>query len=156
MDGEALKGELVYRCNEYSVDFIPDEIDLIKRVDGAGTSILIGSLHLEVSIVSGEVLFPWGMFPHVRWKKKSLVLPDFKSGRLYLESDLVLERGVGVGLENYQDSWCSYYDQNSGWIYYGVDDFKLNKALQFATDVVASLLDGKIVGLWMRPNLNNS
>ncbi|WP_183032706.1 hypothetical protein [Cupriavidus sp. UME77] len=149
--GSKLSGQLVYYRADYSIDFIPEEKDIKSKVGDVGTGcISIGTLQLELSILTGEVLFPWGLFPATRWEEVTLKTPIFEGGRIFLMDPSILVCGGGVDLIGFGD-WKTYFDSLSGWIYTGTEE-PAEIVIGFGENVGASLSGEKLIGLWMKPS----
>lgn len=147
--GPVLSGQLAYRQAEYSFDFVPRADELSVRVGSSGTgSISIGTLQLEVSVDTGEILFPWGLFPHTRWTDRLMATPNTSPGRLFLADISVLVPGVGVDLPRSRE-WQTYFDRESGWLYTGVGD-TADVIVEFAANAGASLTSDELTGLWLK------
>ncbi|WP_153242621.1 hypothetical protein [Frateuria defendens] len=147
--GHRLDGELIYRHSGYSIDFMPS-VEGFGGYSGRGTgSILIDTLQLEVCADTGRVLFPWGLFPYTKWRKADIFVPESTSGELFLDDVSSVVVGAGVGLPGAEE-WLVRFDDQSGWICVGSGD-KAGNFIEFATNVVASLNDGRLTGLWLKP-----
>lgn len=148
--GPVLAGQLVYCQAEYSFDFVPRENELNSRVRGSRTgSISIGTLQLEVSVETGEILFPWGLFPHTRWTDRVMVPPNTCPGRLFLADISVLVPGAAVDLPGGTE-WQTHFHRESGWLYTGVGD-TADVIVEFAANAGASLTNEQLTGLWLKP-----
>lgn len=148
--GPILAGRLVYRDAEYSIDFVPSSNELIARVGSSGTgSVSIGTLQLEVSVDTGEILFPWGLFPHTQWAHRRMAAPIALSGRLFLSDASVLAPGGAVDLPG-GGAWQANFDSESGWLYFGVGH-TADVVVEFAANTGASLSSDRLTGLWLKP-----
>ncbi|HWX66877.1 MAG TPA: hypothetical protein VNZ27_10680 [Rhodanobacter sp.] len=152
VSGAASEGDLVYIASEYSLDFVKSsnsKLDGRTGNLGAG-SVSIGTLQLEVSIDSGEILFPWGLFPSARWKEQVLSKPAALPGRvILLDAPTLLKRGVSLSISTALD-WETKIDRSTGWIYTGLDQSH-GAAIEFATNAILILQFGTISGLWLKP-----
>src|SRR5580658_8802688 len=112
---EAVRGELVYREKEYSIDFISaSKVALAALIGNHGnTSVALGTLQLEVGIETSIVLYPWGLFAATRWEMGSLKVPDAQVGRLLVDPGFRLKPGVAIGLAG-ADAWASIFDKSTG------------------------------------------
>lgn len=150
--GAASEGELVYIASEYSLDFVKSSsFEFEGRTGSLGVgSVSIGTLQLEVSIDSGEILFPWGLFPYARWKEQVLNKPAATPGRvILLDASILLKKGVSLDISTALD-WKTKIDRSSGWIYTGSDQSH-GAAVEFATNAILVLQMGAISGLWLKP-----
>lgn len=149
-----LKGELVYRPNEYSFDFkVESESELARRAGSKGTiSIVVGTLQLEVGIETGTVLFLWGLHEHsVRWRRDRL--PSISSEKSCVKVRFEQEPTVGVsqGLAEVGE-WNTTYDVQSGWICVsGEERDSAQRYVEFAEGTIVGLIDEKLVSVWLHP-----
>jgi len=152
--GPALDGDLIYRKDEFSIDFVQKKTNTSEKTYRTDvSSISIGTLQLEVSMKYGEVLFPWGYFPFARWINRSLTPPIASSGRLFISDAATLLAGGTTSLPD-STSWSTYIDCSSGWLNIG-GEAPGEFAIEFATNVVASLIGERLVGLWLKPKWIN-
>ena len=72
-----LSGQLIYRAYEYSFDFeVEAHSELARRAGSEGTtSLLMGTLQIEIGIETGTLLFVWGLHSHTKWLRDQL--PSF-------------------------------------------------------------------------------
>lgn len=150
--GAALEGDLVYIDSEYSLDFVKSSNSKLEgRIGNLGAgSISIDTLQLEISIDSGEILFPWGLFPSARWKERVLSKPVALPGKvILLDASTHLKKGVSLSISTALD-WETKIDRDSGWIYTGLDQSH-SAAIEFATNAILILRLGTISGLWLKP-----
>ncbi|MFE5209808.1 hypothetical protein [Streptomyces sp. NPDC056600] len=99
-EGPPLEGVLAYTESEYGFSFsVRDGQALSVRLGSQGvTSVVIGTLQLEVDIESGEVLFAWGYLPNVRSVVADADPPRSVAGRVVVSSEERFEPGVSVGV----------------------------------------------------------
>lgn len=148
--GESLSGELVYRKEDHSVDFIPDSgAELEHRTGHRGTASLgLGTLQLEVAAESGLVLFPWGYLPTQSW------VPGTVRGPVGVAKGLIrapigpIEPGVTLAVPDHD--WTPIFDASSGWIHIG--DRSFDTACEFASDCILGIQAGALSCIWLRPS----
>lgn len=147
-------GQLVYREYEYSFDFIPAQQSEIVQRSGRGgtTSLLIGTLHIEVGIETRLALFVWGLHSHnSQWVRAPLSPVSPRSGYLQVVFDQEPITGVSQALTE-SAHVRTIYDPDSGWIRLSFGDDQTEHVYsEFAQDMVAGLLEEKLVSLWLRP-----
>ena len=115
------------------------------------TSFLIGTLQLEVDIASSICLYPCGYCPSVTWRLTSLVAPPSRPGALRFSCDEPLTEGISVGLED-MIVVQFFFDPQTGWFCAGDNQISPDiSAVEFATDCMAVVIDGRLVSLWIRP-----
>jgi hypothetical protein len=154
--GNYLDGTLVYRQSEYSIDFsVKSAAQLSHLVEGASsTSLLFTTLQIEVAIKNGDLLYPWGLFPHTQWQIGRLAVPEFRGGRVRLirQGD-ELRRGVSIACPG-SDSWPVVCDKGSGWICLGDATPRVNAvAVEYARKAGVVLVDERIVSVWLQPEV---
>lgn len=152
---ERLDGTLLYRAAEYSIDFeVKSKAELRKKVGLHGsTSILFGTLQVEVAVDTRELLYPWGMFPRARWGVARLQPPDFTPGGIRLLPGDSLQAGVSHSFPA-GDTWQILRDGISGWICVGEPGVALDAvAIEYATDAGLVLKGEHLVSLWLRPSI---
>jgi hypothetical protein len=151
----ALEGILVYSQREHSLSFTPSmPQDFLDRVgEGSVTSLLIGTLQIEVATNSGALLYVWGYHPSHSWKAGDLEAPFARRGSVTVHPDRALVAGVSISLKAVGD-WPTVYDPHSGWLRVGLtqDGVPVDHVL-FAEDAVASLSGEELTALWLRPSM---
>lgn len=149
-----LSGKLVYRSSEYSLDFVEySNEDASERAGKKGrASLAIGTLQIEVGVETGELLYPWGLFPLMHCKTKVMPMKSICSGEVFVDRDrLGLTSGVAIEIPG-TELWEVFEDIVSGWICIGDSDVggEIN-LVQFASGVVMSFRGKFFVALWVRP-----
>ncbi|MDF7675787.1 hypothetical protein PT286_03440 [Neisseriaceae bacterium ESL0693] len=151
-----LNGDLVYYQTEYSFDFINCDKNQIEILKGNADciSLCIGTLQFEMSIDTGKILYPWGYYPLETALIKTLSVPTSFYGELsvIIKNDTFVS-GVSIDIPN-SERWQLYRDADSGWIFIGdiyIQDFSYS--VEFAQNVIASLVDDRLVGFWMKPQV---
>ncbi|WP_406316318.1 hypothetical protein OHA77_04465 [Streptosporangium sp. NBC_01639] len=150
-DGSPLEGVLVYDESEYGFSFSAQSAEsLSERLGSEGvTSVLIGTLQLEVTIESREVLFAWGYFPNVRVEVAELGAPDCFPGRVFISLDHSFQPGVSLEVPG-KGSRVSY-DPSSGWVAIRLKDAVDAKLVQIASGIVLGIDTGDLVSVWLDP-----
>lgn len=139
--GAKIQGQLVYTKREYSFDF--------KPARAADIILMIGYLNLGIDSETMLAQQVWGYNPYTAWSEKKLSVPNSLVGELCLEKEF--QAGSSKKLvENEQ--WASSYDTTTGWICIGDDRLSQNDiAIEFATNTIISLIDGRIKAIWLKP-----
>jgi hypothetical protein len=140
-DGKPISGRLVYRRSERSLDVEPKP--------GRGVaSLLVNDVQIEVD-EDGRLIYVWGFCPHESWVSAKLDPPTATAGRLqYVDSAIV--PGVSKRL-NADKRWAVSHDPSSQWLCIGDQSFR-GEMIAFAPGAIATLSDGEIVNLWLRPD----
>lgn len=148
-----LSGRCIYRAYEYSFDFEPDNREeVIQRAGEKGTtSLVIGTLQIEVGILSAALLYAWGYHPHTSWRRDHLPPISWEKGCVKVQFDQEPIIGVSQGLAEVGE-WQTTYDANTGWICVSSHrDDAGERYVEFAEDTIAGLANEKLVSLWLRP-----
>jgi hypothetical protein len=153
-DCAPLQGELVYRADEYSFDFkVKSESELVLRQGSKGTtSLIVGTLQIEVGIETSAALFVWGLHSHSsQWRRDRLVHISPQKGCIRVLFDQQPVSGVSQGLVEVGE-WQTTYDETTGWICVssGVHDTR-SSYIEFANNTVAELAGEVLVSLWLHP-----
>jgi hypothetical protein len=149
-----LRGQVIYRAYEYSFDFeLESRADAAHRAGNEGvTSLMIGTLQIEIGIESRLALFVWGLHSHVsKWHQRPLPRIASLPGCLKVLFDEEPVIGVSQGLAEVGE-WETTYDANTGWICVSANEPDVAEShREFAEDTIAGLTDDKLVSLWLRP-----
>jgi hypothetical protein len=142
-------GTPVYRKGEHSFDFLPAHPERLARAER--TSIVIGTLQIEVAIPGGLLLFVWGYNPSATWQRG--VVPDRTAAvaALGVESEEPLVRGVSVRVGS-SPAWITRYDPRNDWVGVVQMESEAEEYFEFATGTIAGLNhEGKLVELLIKP-----
>jgi hypothetical protein len=149
-----LEGQLVYRAYEYSFDFkVGSQPELARRAGSKGTtSLLIGTLQIEVGLETGTALFVWGLHSHsAQWRRDSLSRPLAQPGCVRAVFDEEPIMGVSQGLAEVGE-WQTTYDPNTGWICVSSNVHDVFESyIEFAENTIAGLHNGSLVSVWLHP-----
>ena len=153
-DCPQLRGQLIYRAYEYSFDFILESrADAAIRAGNKGlTSLVIGTLQIEIGIETRLALFVWGLHSHVsKWRQSPLPRIASRPGCLKVLFDEEPVIGVSQGLAEVGE-WQTTYDENTGWICVSANEHDVAESyVEFADNTIAGLADEKLVSVWLRP-----
>ncbi|OGO16651.1 MAG: hypothetical protein A2Z14_09830 [Chloroflexi bacterium RBG_16_48_8] len=157
-DWSPLNGTLFYKVDEYSMGFNPERIKDLEVIIGneGTTSLSIGSLQIEVCIAARILLYPWGYFPYMRWMRYKLIPPKVISGAVRIDSSTRFEKGVAVNIAD-EGELPTLYDPENDWICIGTT--KIPKSainVEFATNAIAVIDNGKLISLWMHPYIDST
>jgi hypothetical protein len=154
----ALCGDLIYRSYEYSIDFINDTLDkpAIDIGNKGCFSLAIGTLQVEVDIETKKILYPWGYFPIINYIPAKIDMPNFLHGSIYVDVDeLDLTNRIAYKIPK-SDSWKTFKDMRSNWIYIG-NDKNINDNgityVEFAKNSALGIKDNNIVALSIKPKV---
>lgn len=153
----SLGGQLVYRASEYSFDFEPkSRAEVARRAGREGTtSILIGTLQIEMGIETGIALFVWGLHPHAAWSRGHLPRITPRAGGVKMLLDEEPAVGISQSLAEVGE-WLTTYDPNTGWLCVSSkQERQADEYVEFADNVVAGITDERLLSLWLRPVLFN-
>jgi hypothetical protein len=150
-----LQGELFFSRSEQSFDFESMSRSGVRRRMGdlGTTSVLVGTLQIEIGIETGTLLYVWGYHPETAWKQARLSTPTAQPGMVSISFEEPPERGVSIGLVEVNE-WPTAYDHATGWICIG-DPTPGRDAewVEFATNTVVVLAEGELRALWLKPTM---
>lgn len=139
VEGDPIRGELVYRRGDRSFDVEP-------HPDGGIASLLVNDTQIEIN-EDGNLMYVWGYCPHESWKQSKLVRPPTSQGRvLYLGEPAI----PGVSTRLNQPRWPILFDESSGWICIGDSSFK-GESVEFSPGAAIALDSGVLQALWLHP-----
>jgi len=149
-----LQGELVYRAYEHSFDFkVKSSSDLTERIGNKGTtSLLIGTLQIEVGIEVGAALFVWGLHSHFsQWRRDHLSAVPAKRGGIRVLFDEEPTIGISQGLADVGE-WHTAFDPNTGWICISSNQSdSAERYIEFAENTIAGVSNEKLVSVRLHP-----
>jgi hypothetical protein len=148
-----LAGQLLYRPNEYSFDFDLESRDEAHSRAGNGgtTSLLVGTLQIEIGIETEAALYLWGLHTHFsKWSKADLPEISPHPGGIRVIFDKPPKTGVSE-LISYPGEWQTIHDASSGWICVMSSNKHPTSFVEFAKDTIAGLADRDLVSLWLHP-----
>jgi hypothetical protein len=150
--GDALEGSLEFDEMEHSFRFTPaSPMDLAERVDGDGlTSLLIGTLQVEVAVATGTLLFVWGLHPRASWSERSIGSPTAASGLVRVARREILASGVSLGIADV-GVWSTSFDAETGWVRASATDEPDDTQVLIATDTVLGLRGRHLNSIWLCP-----
>jgi hypothetical protein len=137
-----LQATLVYRSKDQAFDVEP-------KLPGGGASLLVNDVQLELD-EDGRVLYVWGLCSQALWDEQAVEPPQARTATLFAERPEDLSPGMSVRLN--KEPWPVAADRRSGWIRIG-ESSATDEAVEFAPGMIAALLDGHLVGLWLRPRI---
>ncbi|MEK7528602.1 MAG: hypothetical protein AAB592_02465 [Patescibacteria group bacterium] len=146
-EGEPIQGKVIFRSEEYSFDFEP-------RASGGGQSIAINDLQLEFDLETFQILYIYGLCTYcLYWKQSILYPPPASHGKFFAEfmTNKEILPGMSYGYTEPAE-WPVYVDFDSGWVCIGQPEVAQKiQAVEFATNSIAVLDNGKLIAIWLRP-----
>lgn len=136
---EINEGQVIYRKNENSFDFISN-----KRGD---ISILIGYLQLNIDSLTNQLVSVWGLHPFCNWIDENLTVPQAIKGIVEMENDY--ESGISYR-EKELEEWKTYYDSTNGWVCIGDKNVK-GVSVMFASNIFVVIDNNNLKSLWIKP-----
>jgi hypothetical protein len=151
--GTPLAGALEYVLAEHSFAFRPrDALQLSDRAGSDGrTSVLVGTVQIEVAVDSQSLLYAWGYCPRANWSRGALVVPTFVDAEVHISTDSPLIAGVSLRATTATEQMGILYDTDSGWICIGTTDCGSAEMVLIATGVGIGLADSSLASIWLRP-----
>lgn len=146
-------GRLMYHTDEYSFEYIYSQKLINDMSSSLGrTSLLIGTLQLEVDIQTERLLFVWGFLPYHSWRKSYIAPGKYVTGDVKIISNDVLEPGVSISLVPINE-WKIQYDERSGWVCIGNHlPSRTADLIEFAQSTVADIDQGSLRAIWLHPD----
>ena len=147
-----IRGTLAFVEADHAFDFRLAEAELPQNMGTKGsTSLLVGSLQIEIDIETGRLMFVWGYHPKATWRQGQVNVSDIYPGEITL-----VEPNLEVGIsEPFVElgEWPTIYDPDSGWVFLGADpEAEPVEAIEFAQNTVAGLSRDNITALWLKPS----
>lgn len=151
-----IEGRLLYRIDEHSFDFeVNDQSKamLIQQGNRSTTSILIGSLQLEVSVETGMLLYGWGYFPRYTWKTYHLPKRNPRIHGIRIMYPDPLQPGMSVPLVEV-NQWPTFHDPKTGLVCVGsIDNHPDDQYIEFARNIMVNINRGELQAIWLLPEL---
>lgn len=135
------QGNLIYRKDENSFDFVPSK--------NADIVLLLGYVHIGIDSETMTVQQVWGYLPCENWKIQALTVPSAIGGKLLLKGELQ----PGMSYKIYpNDIWDTKFDPKTGWICIGENEpVMIDSIIEFASNSVAVIAGDKLKALWLKP-----
>lgn len=152
--GKPLQGALIYEEAEYSFRFESSDLDDLRcRIGNAGVaSLSVGTLQIEMSVTTGQLLFAWGLHPKANWIESNLGSPSRRHGALFFEPAAELGEGISVSLVPV-GSWCTWLDTESGWVRVSYDSTPDQEQTEIAQGVVVGQRHSQLSSIWLLPDM---
>ncbi|MEV8529614.1 hypothetical protein AB0451_36820 [Streptomyces sp. NPDC052000] len=116
--GIPLQGRLLYQ-DDGDVEFLcapESRADKLARTGSDGSvSLRIGSLQLEVGIITHQVLYARGYCPRESWNASRFDIPDMPPGVVSADPDHPFVPGQPLALDR-PEEWLVDHDARSGWL----------------------------------------
>lgn len=142
-------GVLVYREGDHAFDFRPSDPG---AAGSATTSLLIGTVQVEVDTQSGRLLFAWGYSPAQGWQRSSPFDPlSHKRGEAVLSGAAELRPGVSVPLVDASDV-RRLVDPHAGVVRVVQPGVSLTRMFTIASGVGLLFAGPRLVGVQLSPS----
>lgn len=135
-----MDGKLIYNRHDYSFAFFPN-----KATD---ITLLIDCLQLNIDSISKKLCTIDGFHSYTVWRNRSLVIPDYQIGEVYLNENL--ESG---DIKKIISNVSTFYDKNNGIICIGNPNYLNSDNIKISKDIILSITDGELVSLWLTPEI---
>jgi hypothetical protein len=147
-----LAGLLNYTDAEYSFGFeIGSPADLSQRAGESGvTSVLAGTLQIEIGVATRRALYVWGLHPRNRWTSAVLTAPDAEPRAAFFDPDRSFEPGVSISVAPV-GAWRTEFDDESGWIRVAPDSRADDAVANIAEGILLGRRDGELHSIWLQP-----
>ena len=146
---------MLYRSRDFAFDFeLASRKELGRqKIGGNVSSIAVGTLQIEVSVEEKALLYVWGYHPRKMWCSGSFAPLPYRPGCVRLASELEIRKGISIKLAEVGD-WPTVYSPDSGWICVGCAEVPLTSdRVEFATNTVAVVEKGRLLSLWLHPEM---
>jgi hypothetical protein len=153
-DAEPLDGVLRYISEDHAFAFHTSNPGIVQQIvgDAGTTSLVAGTLQLEVAIATCRVLFVWGYHPRSLWHDATLAPPKSRPGQIQVDTSEPLSPGVSERLMPDGIVWETTFDNKSGWVRIRARDAPSGDAsILIATSTVLELAAGAISAIWLSP-----
>lgn len=149
VDAPAVEGTLLYRADEYSIDF-KKTYPVITEFGVA--CLLLNMLQIDVNVDNDHLMGPWGLLPHTRWIASALppLVSVTRCGLAVAEEPLT--SGIAIGLGG-SDSWSTYFDAATTTLEMRSGDEVVEQWVEFADRCVLGLRSGLPVRLRLSPQI---
>lgn len=126
---------------------------LLSGIEGT-TSLLFGTLQIEVDVATRRLLFIWGYHPLMKAHLVDIQLPKPTRGALFIASGRPFTPGVSLSIAE-ADKVVTYLDPDSGWIQISKSvGVEVNKYVEFATGTIAGLHEDALTSLFLKPQVD--
>lgn len=155
--GEPLKGHLTYIRDDRSIAFEVEPSANLTRIKGdlGTTSLLIGTLQIDVSIETGYFLYPWGYLPESLWEPQILGYPELTMGRVQVKGAGHFQLGVSQRIDA-DARWKVAFDVESGWLRISPEIAIDARLFSFASDVAVGIQNRELTSVWLKPTIVQS
>lgn len=130
---------------------VSEGINFIERnqSDEGFFELYFGYVMLCISLCTKRAECLIGFCPFESWEFRELILPTSYKSELYIENDIASK---DLKIEYYVDDWYTYYDKNKNVLCMGdLNVHDNDEAVEFCTDIVAVLEDGKYLkAIWIK------
>lgn len=151
----SMRGELIYREAEYSLDFVCSESARAGGIvgDGGCMSLTIETLQIEVAVETGMLLYPWGFLPLRNSSFSPINVPRFILGGVHVcINETKLIKGVAFEVPG-ASLWVTVKDPDNGWIYIGPENYTSGNVvyIKFADNSIVGISDGLMYCIFLKP-----
>lgn len=154
--GQPIEGFLLYRLDDHAFDFVlggSTEADEVIGLLGT-TSLLVGTLQIEVDIETGRLLYVWGYSPKAGWRVQQDVWVPHADPAVARVLDVELEPGISLTVAEAHETEC-VYDPPSGVVRAQAADASPDAAIRIAAGVDLLLEKGALVGVVLHPHFDD-
>jgi len=113
------------------------------------TSILVNYLEIEIDH-EGSLLYARGLCPLVIAESTNKFPRRFMQKQLKIITEREITPGISLRVNN-EHTWPIYLNHNEGWICIGSPDYTEDWLIEFAPSTVATVKDGNLIALWLKP-----
>lgn len=147
-----IKGTLIYKDEEKSLDFIPETSDSVEPL----AALVVGhTLQIHFRVRDGRLLYASGYFPKESWQREqgNLSIDKFTTGSVYIQLEEIAKAGMGYGTQ-IEEAPASFFEK-SGWLLIGKENSleEADSLTEIAEDVIVGLKEDNLVCLLLKPKI---
>jgi hypothetical protein len=122
----------------------------------SATSLLVGTLQIEIGIRDCVALFVWGLHPHTKWIPTAVSPGDaVVDGGIRFQGLGDLEPGISVVVASVGE-WSTQFDASTGWVRVAAREDPDKSLVRIAQDTVIGIKDNALHSIWLKPTFDYS
>ncbi|MEV6982967.1 hypothetical protein AB0M95_17120 [Sphaerisporangium sp. NPDC051017] len=152
MEDVRIDGLLRYHVDEHSFSFdVSSPADLAYAMgDEDVTSVVIGTLQIEVGVSTHRAMYVWGYHPRSAWEERPLPRPSTRPGGVIIAAPEIFEMGVSEPVPG-GEGWKTVFDPSNGWVRVAPDEEADDEMVEVATGVVLGRRGQELHSVWLHP-----
>jgi hypothetical protein len=115
------------------------------------TSLLVGTLQIEIDVEYRTALHVWGYHPREAWMLGQAVPPQYRDGIVMISAPTKLIPGVSLGVAEIGE-WTTTFDARSGWVAVRADPGQENdQTILIASGTLLGFIGESLNSIWIKP-----